>query len=86
VLDTVKDFTPSLQSATFLLSIIVETSEGSLNPENEKNLKAHALLEEHPELIGRLETAWEEKSFKDIRNLSKSSPVPFYVYHILTTA
>ena len=55
-----------------LLTIIVSKSEGYLDPKYEKTLDATALIEGHPELIGRLEEAWKARSFKDIRNLSAS--------------
>jgi hypothetical protein len=57
----------------FLLATIVEKSEGKLNPKYKANGTASALLNEHPDLRGELDIAWEAKSFKNIRNLSESS-------------
>jgi hypothetical protein len=66
VLDTVDVFSP-----VFLLNTIAWNSEGKLDPKYKDPTNAQALLKEHPELIDKLKTAWEVKSFKDIRNLSK---------------
>src|SRR5271154_5440014 len=53
---------------TTLLATIVSTSEG-LNPEYEKTQNAKALLKEHPKLADMLRVAWDQKTFREIRNL-----------------
>ena len=60
-----KDPAPS-----YLLSVIVSTSEKKLDSTYVDPIKARALLEGNPALKGALEKAWAQKSFNEIRNLS----------------
>jgi hypothetical protein len=60
------------RSPMTLLATIVSTSE-RLDQKYGKNQNAKALLREHPGLVDKLEGAWQDKSFKEIRNLSTSS-------------
>ena len=55
---------------TSLLTIIISKSEGHLDPQYEETPDAKALIEEHPELKGKLKEAWKAGTFKEIRNLS----------------
>ena len=54
---------------SYLLTIIVSTSEGKLDSTYIDPIKARTLLQENPALSA-LEKAWEQKSFNEIRNLS----------------
>ena len=58
-----------LSLAGFLLTTIVQTSDGLLYKRNGDNGKAMALLAEHADLQEKLRVAWKARSFKDIRNL-----------------
>ena len=53
-----------------IFATIVATSEGELDLTYMEPRNAFALLEEHPELMNKLEVAWNHRSFKEIRNLS----------------
>ena len=55
-----------------LLTTIVQTWEERLDPRYGNMSQANALLREHPALINELQKAWDQKSFKDIRNLRTS--------------
>jgi hypothetical protein len=57
-------------AAVFLLVTIVETSEGTLDPQYGNNTNAKALLQAEEELFGKLKDAWTKKKFEEIRNLS----------------
>jgi len=57
-------------ASLFLLSTIVSTSEGLLDPKYKETLNAMNLLAEHPDLMEKLSHAWKLGRFKDIRNLS----------------
>lgn len=54
----------------WLLNVIVATSGGRLNRDYENALKCKTLLRENPSLKELLQKAWENKQFKEIRNLS----------------
>ena len=56
--------------AVFLLVTIVETSEGTLDPQYGNNTNAKALLQAEGELLEKLKDAWTKKKFEEIRNLS----------------
>jgi hypothetical protein len=69
VLDAAEE--PStLPRAIFLLTTIVATSEGRLNPEYIGPTPTKALLERRPELMNKLSDAWSAGEFREIRNLS----------------
>ena len=51
-----------------LLEKIISKSQGKLDQKYEGKV-ARALIEDHPELKRKLKEAWNNKSFKDIRNL-----------------
>jgi hypothetical protein len=55
-----------------LLAIIVWTSEGQLNPDYKDSRNTKTLLRDHPPLSDLLKKAWDNKEFKEIRNLSAS--------------
>jgi hypothetical protein len=57
---------------TYLLMLIVQNSEGKLDSIYSNISQAKALLEEHPTLKDALKEAWNQRSFKEIRNLSMS--------------
>lgn len=68
------DYDPfSLPLATLLLAMIVSTSKETLDLKYKDIPNAKALLQEHPALIERLRRAWRDRSFKEIRSLSKIS-------------
>jgi hypothetical protein len=56
--------------AYVVLSAIVSMSEGRLDAKYEALASAEALIDEHPQLRGMLESAWKTRSFKDLRRLS----------------
>ena len=60
-------------AATLLLPVIVSFSEGKLDPKFKKISEVKALLQDHPELMEKLEDAWKARTFRDIRNLSALS-------------
>lgn len=62
-----------LLGATILLSAVVLASNDTLDSNYKETLKATALLEEYPALVGMLTEAWREGSFKCVRNLSVTS-------------
>jgi len=53
-----------------LLATIVENSEGRLDPKYMGNTQAKALLGNCPELADKLKVAWNDGTFREIRNLS----------------
>jgi hypothetical protein len=55
-----------------LLAIIVSTSEGQLNPDYKDSRNTKPLLRDHPPMSDLLKKAWDNKKFKEIRNLSAS--------------
>jgi len=63
---------------TELLSTIVSTSEGLLNPKYGNVMNAHALLKDLPELVKKLRQTWNDKTFKEIWNLSE---IPVFQCH-----
>jgi hypothetical protein len=61
------DYNPSsLPLTTLLLSMIVSTSEETLDPKHKEIPNAKALLQEHPALVERLRGAWRDRTFKEI--------------------
>jgi hypothetical protein len=56
--------------ANVLLATIVSTSEGRLNERYFRCPDVGKLLQQHPDLMVKLEKAWNDKSFANIRNLS----------------
>jgi hypothetical protein len=72
VLNALKGFGKLGYSPVNLLAIIVETSQGILDPKYSGNISVMALLHTYPQLEVELENAWEQepKSFRNIRNLS----------------
>ena len=64
--------------AAWLLVTIVSTSEGLLNPKYGQPQNASALLNDQPELVEKLRLAWNDKTFKEIRNLSEISVFQCY--------
>jgi hypothetical protein len=54
-----------------LLCVIVRFSEGKLDPKYKDAEHAMEILETDSQLEGQLKAAWNKKSFKEIRNLSK---------------
>ena len=70
VLKTCKEPVESVLAAAFLLPTIVWNSEGRLDPKYSQAANARALIEENLELVDMLRDAWNDKSFKQIRNLS----------------
>jgi hypothetical protein len=62
---------------TFILAAIVDNAQGLLDSHGNKLLDpqygrpggAMALVDKHPELVGKLKMAWEAGKFKEIRNL-----------------
>ena len=69
VLDAIDD---DDYSSILLLTTIAQNSEGKLDSRYSNAYQAKPLLQEHPVLKDVLKKAWEQKSFKDIRNLSMS--------------
>jgi len=67
----------TLNAAASLLSIIVALSNGRLESKYLNPREAHALLEAHPALLELLREAWDSKTFRAIRNLSKLSLLLF---------
>ena len=65
-------------SSVLLLATIVSTSEGLLNPKYGQPQNARALLNDQPELVEKLRLAWNDKTFKEIRNLSEISVFQCY--------
>jgi hypothetical protein len=55
----------------YLLCIIVKYSEGKLDPKYKDLEFVTEILETDSQLEGQLKAAWNKKSFKEIRNLSK---------------
>ena len=61
ILETVVDAPTDQVLAAFLLAIIVDTSEGRLDPKYKQSLIALDLLREHhPDLEDLLKEAWKE--------------------------
>lgn len=61
----------NFHTAGFLLSAIVEHSNGLLDQRYWGAISGYDLVQKHhPELMEMLEAAWMAKAFKDIRNLS----------------
>ena len=56
--------------AFLLLATIVENSEGTLDPKYGNNTNAKTLLRTEEKLLEKLNDAWTQKKFKEIRNLS----------------
>ena len=79
VLDIVDGFNP-----TFLLTTIVDESDGMLDPTYFAPSKAKVLLREHPQLEVELKKAWDQRSFRDIRNLGTSASHPNKNQMVLT--
>jgi hypothetical protein len=69
----VLDFIGNSYNAIFLLSTIVSRSDGRLDSKYKDNYNAKAMIEQLPKLREMLRKAWEDTSFKDIRNLSALS-------------
>jgi hypothetical protein len=65
-------------SSVLLLATIVSTSEGLLNPKYGQPQNARVLLNDQPELVEKLRLAWNDKTFKEIRNLSEISVFQCY--------
>jgi hypothetical protein len=64
--------------AMMLLATIVSTSKGLLHPKYGENQNANALVDDQPELVEKLRLAWNDKTFKEIRNLSEISVFQCY--------
>jgi hypothetical protein len=62
------------QASYFLLATIVSTSELLLHTTYGKSQNANGLLAEHPNLATKLREAWENKTFREIRNLREIVP------------
>ena len=74
VLDILDFYDSGYLGATIqLLTTIVSSSEGKLDPKFKEVAEVKALFQEHPELVKKLEEAWAARSFKEIRNLSALS-------------
>jgi len=56
--------------AFLLLATIVSNSEGTLDPKYGNTTNAKTLLREEEELLEKLNDAWTQKKFEEIRNLS----------------
>ena len=65
-----KFFEDEPYTATTLLATIVSTSEGNLDPKYKELPNAKALLQKHPSLTDKLKVAWNDGTFREIRNLS----------------
>ena len=63
----------SVSLSQLLLVMIVPISEETPDLKYKEIPNAKALLQEHPTLIERLRGAWRDRTFKEIRNLSKIS-------------
>ena len=74
VLDTcnavIEPSTLGALAAVFLLATIVANSEGTLDPKYGNNTNAKTLLRTEEKLLEKLNDAWTQKKFKEIRNLS----------------
>ena len=74
VLDTCKDVVDPSEfgtlAAVFLLATIVSNSEGTLNSQYGNTTNAKTLLLAEEELLEKLNDAWTQKKFEEIRNLS----------------
>ena len=57
-------------AAILLLTTIVSNSEGTLDRKYESNTNAKTLLRTEEKLLEKLNDAWTQKKFKEIRNLS----------------
>jgi hypothetical protein len=75
VLETFEEEPHTISLAAFLLATIISTSEGILDSRYEKTQNAKALLRTRPELLEKVREAWNEKTFKEIRNLSTIKPI-----------
>ncbi|KIL65127.1 hypothetical protein M378DRAFT_10999 [Amanita muscaria Koide BX008] len=68
VLDICEEPVESSSAVTLLLNTIVQHSEGRLDQKYRRIANAKALIKEHPELVDKLKEAWNDSSFKQIRN------------------
>ena len=55
-----------------LLEAIVTFSDGKLDSKYESMRHAKAIIEAHPPLKSQLKTAWDKKTFQEIRDMGKS--------------
>ncbi|KAM6495088.1 hypothetical protein JOM56_009711 [Amanita muscaria] len=69
VLELCDEPVESSSAVTCLLNAIVQKSEGRLDQKYGRIANAKALIKEHPELVDKLKEAWNDRSFKQIRNL-----------------
>ena len=60
----------ALSSIIFLLATIVWNSEGTLDRKYTSTTNAKTLLRTEEKLLEKLNDAWTQKKFKEIRNLS----------------
>ncbi|KAH7918081.1 hypothetical protein BV22DRAFT_1134873 [Leucogyrophana mollusca] len=70
-----RDEPTTVNMARYLLMVIVDKSDGTLDARHAFLNAADELLNQHEELIGMLQAAWRKRSFKDIRNLGMSVTV-----------
>ena len=68
---------PGIWGAYVLLTFITSDSEGCIDPKY-GSTAAMSFVERNPDLQAELWKAWEAKSFKHIRNLSKSPHLSAY--------
>jgi hypothetical protein len=64
----------TINQAAFLLATIVSTSKKLVGSKYEKTPNAMRLLQDNPELLEQIRSAWSTKSFKDIRDSREDHP------------
>ncbi|KAI6107521.1 hypothetical protein EDD16DRAFT_1898820 [Pisolithus croceorrhizus] len=60
---------PNIYNYMFLLQVIVRFANGTMDPKYGSSQATLALLSSQPALLTMLRTAWNSKSYRDIRNL-----------------
>jgi hypothetical protein len=69
-METLRQMADDPYAPSSLLSSIVAASKGRLDHRHGHLKSARELIAAHPELKEMLDSAWESKSFRDVRNLS----------------